>query len=271
MNLLLKALSLIDSGLRRLGGILLSAFRGKTTGQVLLLILGVNGALIGLGLILPDAAEDPTEHFKEFRFLTFFSVLQLLACAALAWMVFHQRHEPSASPRPVRIRIQLTHLWAFIALGFLFLAADDLLLIHEITDKLIHVVGGIKETTATDKIDDFIIALYGLGALALLWMFRREFLPFAKQWAFFVGAFLCLAATIALDLELTTSLIPLIPGSQTLLSDPWRGVLEEVFKLFGEAFFLVAFYGCYLQATTREPHHRPKANQPAERVEEKVS
>lgn len=58
-------------------------------------------------------------------------------------------------------------VWAIIASGFLFLAADEVLRIHENLDQLIHYVFGLKETNLTDRIDDLIVGMYGLVGIGV--------------------------------------------------------------------------------------------------------
>ena len=252
-----KIFSCIDAFLQVVGSFLLRRFEGRTAGQVLVLLICLTTAVIGVALILPGGSENPMAHFEEFRVATFYSVAQLLACSALAWAVFRERQREGNQAPKAPFRLRSLHLWVVISFGFLFLAADDLLLIHEIIDKLIHLVGGIEETTATDKIDDYIIALYAIAALAVLCGFRREFLKFRSLWPYFLAGFLCLGGTIALDLKLTDSLIPLVPTWETILSEPWIGVWEESFKLYGGSFFVAAFYGSYLKVATAKAETAP--------------
>nr|WP_319398940.1 hypothetical protein [uncultured Carboxylicivirga sp.] len=67
-------------------------------------------------------------------------------------------------------------IWLMISKGFTFLALDEILLIHENIDKWIHAFFQITQTHLTDRIDDFIILLYGIVDGLLMIKNRRLFL-----------------------------------------------------------------------------------------------
>ncbi len=96
--------------------------------------------------------------FKEGGLITWVSFLQLLLIAGLSWKVFTlhngvlNRHG-WRSPQMV---------WTIIAVGFVYLACDELTLIHETLDKLIHNFFMMRETALTDRLDDIIVGFYGL-------------------------------------------------------------------------------------------------------------
>ena len=51
-----------------------------------------------------------------------------------------------------------SRVWGLIAGGFVFLAVDEALQIHERLDFVIHKALNIRETALTDRLDDAIIA-----------------------------------------------------------------------------------------------------------------
>jgi hypothetical protein len=129
--------------------------------------LGLVGALLALGARHGNLAR----HFSEGRVGTYASGALLIASAVLAL----------AAARRLTGQT-FARFWIFTAAGFVFLAADELAMIHEKTDKWIHIALGWDRTNPlTDAIDGFIVALYGLVALVWAWRFRERLL--GLRWA----------------------------------------------------------------------------------------
>lgn len=97
--------------------------------------------------------------------ITIVSAIQLLATSMITWKIYKTR----SSQHPSYHHITFSYfVWAIVAAGFLFLAIDEVVEIHEGIDKLIHKVFQIKETGLTDRIDDLIIGVYGLVGIGVL-------------------------------------------------------------------------------------------------------
>ncbi len=134
--------------------------------SVLILLLILNSLAIGLAIIIYK--NTGYNHFGEKGFITILSAVQLLVVSMLSYKIYQARGMMGRSSfwRDPSV------VWAIIASGFLFLAADEVLRIHENLDKLIHYVFGLKETNLTDRIDDLIVGMYGLVGIGVLIAYR---------------------------------------------------------------------------------------------------
>lgn len=163
-------------------------FTAVMLGGTLLLIT----VLIWLGV---EQHVNAAWHFYESRVGTYYSGLLLVTCAALAFAV--------ARVPPRRV----ARFWLVAGAGFLFLALDEMTLIHEGIDKWIHArLGWRDDDPLTDHIDDAIVILY--GAVALVWGFRYRATLLRLRWATLllsIGfiSFLVMAALDVSDLSKT--------------------------------------------------------------------
>jgi hypothetical protein len=140
--------------------------------------IGLGLALVAVAVGVGLAKGDVEFQFGEEGVLTWFSTALLLACSWTAWQVFRRRDGTihTAMWRESRF------LWALIAVAFAFLAADELLKIHETADRVIHDALGFVESRMSDRLDDAIVGAYGLAALGVLALYRAE-LRFARPHA----------------------------------------------------------------------------------------
>ena len=179
------------------------------------------------------------DHFGERGFITFLSTFQLLAIAWISGRIAKAKRDSSDSSKS-----QKTFVWRVISWGFVFLAADEFLSLHEVTDLFIHDIFNLQETGLTDRLDDLIIAGYGIFGVWLLWVYRNEFKHSKTAITLFKKGFFLLFMMIILDLA---------SNEQDLLElffDPKTSNtiqihldhLEDSFKVFAEAFFILAFY-----------------------------
>ena len=210
--------------------------RAATTALVLNCALVSYAILRGLG-----KSGNPGRYFGEGRFTTFFSCAQLLLVAFFAWQTFLNRRRLA----PGRSVFSGPALWAFVAAGFLFLAADDAFKIHERIDIIIHEVFQMQETPFTDRLDDALIALYGVIGFGFLWTYRRELLVFKEILPLLGAGFVSLAASVLCDT---------VSNDQTVLRwffqdapvpkqlNGWFSAGDGAFTLIGEGFFAAAFY-----------------------------
>ncbi|MDH3599684.1 MAG: hypothetical protein OEU26_08630 [Candidatus Tectomicrobia bacterium] len=176
--------------------------------------------------------------FHEGSVLTWLSFLQLVMVAGFSWQLFKLQQNSSIEfdwKEPGR-------LWAIIAIGFLFLAFDEMFKIHETLDQLIHLILRIEETKLTDRIDDLIIGIYGLVGLLVLFRYRQELMKQKPILPFLVAGFLFMLLMVACDM--LTSQNDIISDDRVLL----KFVLaEDSLKLFAEAIFMVGFYHGFRQ------------------------
>ena len=65
-------------------------------------------------------------------------------------------------------------MWLILVFTSLYLAIDEIIMIHENIDFFIHRIFNIEETGLTDRIDDAIVAIYGLCGLIGIYLYRKE-------------------------------------------------------------------------------------------------
>lgn len=208
-------------------------------------LLLLNFLAIAVALAIGLSRGHPGNQFGESKFITKFSALQLLAVGWLAFTIFKARRDPEASA----IWRTNAFLWALIACGFVFLAIDELLKLHERTDRWIHLLFNLRETALSDRIDDIIVGLYGLIGLGVLWYYRAEFKLFRPAIPYFAGGFILLFAMVTVDLLANAKdVIPaLVEKEQIKITLSWLTALEESLKILGEAVFVLAFYRVFRQ------------------------
>ena len=229
------------------------------------LIVLANIAVIIFAITLGEVnTGNPSRYFGEGRFTTAISCAQLLAVAFFAVCIFRARRRAvtTTSVRPSRF------VWLLVAAGFVFLACDDALQIHEQLDYLIRRAFHLPKTPLTDRIDDALIGVYGLIGLAVLWICRREVLQFRRemQWPLIAG-FVCLVLSILCDSatnnrQFLLSIAPDLATAKWL--DGWISTGDGAFMLLGEGFFLAAFALGWRAAASPMPSSLRGKEQPLE-------
>ena len=213
-----------------------------TARRVTITVVAANLIAIALAIVLGlVTAGKPSRYFGEGRFTTIISCGQLLAIAFLSGRLFLMRRPVAAPLGPV----SAAWIWGLIAVGFAFLAADDAFEIHERLDRIIHEAFHTQETAWTDRLDDMIIAAYGVVGVSLLWLFREEILFFTPMRRPLGTGFLCLLASVVCDTISNDDhfLVWLLDDPATgKRLNTWFAVGDGAFTLLAEGFFLVAFY-----------------------------
>ncbi|EYD72473.1 hypothetical protein [Limimaricola hongkongensis] len=202
------------------------------------LFIGV-AALLGLAVGLGLLQGQLDRQFRESGIVTYGSVILL---GLISWTSFaigrirRDRARPLwRDPRAV---------WTAIGAGFAFLALDDLAQVHENLDKLIHSLAGAEATALTDRLDDLIIALYGLAGLLVLWLCRAELKRFGRLLPWLGAGFAILALQVGLDVisnrDEWLDWLAVAEAARPLWRDAMT-ITEEAAKLFAEAAFLSGF------------------------------
>ncbi len=187
--------------------------------------------------------KSPMRYFDETGIISWFSCLQLLILCGLSWYIFG-----------IRKKVEVTglhksphKLWKWIAVGFLYLAIDDIAQIHETLDLLIHQIFAIEETRLTDSMDDIFVLFYSLFGLYVLYIFREEFKHYLGVIHLFAIAFFLKLLMVALDVytndETVFSDWFSNPEPGKILLD-WVQTLEDSFKILAEGVFISAFLAC---------------------------
>lgn len=208
---------------------------------ILALILSVDIIAITIALAL---GRSPEQYFEEGAFITYISFFQLSAVSLLACIVFGIRVGETRSSGWKALPI----IWLIIAIAFIYLSLDEVYEIHENLDFLIHRAFKLRETGFTDRIDDIIVACYGLFGLAILYFQRKEFKKYRDTFPLLKVGFAFMFIMAALD-TLTNRKDIL----QLFISNPytckklflWLEAIEDSFKIIAEGTFMGALYHCF--------------------------
>jgi hypothetical protein len=220
-----------------------------TTKRAMTIALIANGALIVVAISLGLAKTgNPGRYFGEGRFTMAFSCAQLLLVAFFAARTFLARRKLA----PKLGFFSAAWLWALIAAGFVFLAADDGFQIHEHLDVMIHKKFHIHQTSLSDRLDDALIAVYGLIGATVLWVFRRELLKFKRILPPLVAGFACLFISVCFDtISNDEQWLVRFFGDMAVPKQlgGWFSAGDGAFTLLGEGLFVAAFYLVYRAAS----------------------
>ncbi len=228
----------------------------KPTTRPALFAITVNLAIIIFAVVLGivrSKTGNPSRYFGEGRFTTGISCFQLLLTAFFAARIFSVRR--AAFTNAGRNWLSGPVLWLLISAGFVFLAADDAFKIHERLDGIIHSLFHLKQTALTDRLDDAIIALYGLIGIGVLWAFRHELRPMRVMLPPLIAGFAFLAANVFFDtLSDKEDILLRLVGDLRLAKrlQGWSDVGDGACTLMAEGLFAAAFYLGW-KAVRREP------------------
>jgi len=150
------------------------------------------------------------KQFGEWRAFTFYVTFVLATCSVVCWQCSQLRQGGAH------------RLWRLLAIGFGYLAADELCQFHENIDKFVHWLLGQDPKHPryfiTAELDSLILLLYGLVGVYLFLRYRREFLAlrYVVPGGIVVGVLFCLM----LFFDTRCSLLIGVGGT-------WAEVIEE--------------------------------------------
>ena len=178
------------------------------------------------------------DPFDENGVITLLSVCQLLTIAFISCAVWKERNGPG----PIRWKAK-TLIWLIMAVGFLFLALDEKVLIHEGLDRDVHKILHMQETGWTSRIDDFLVGLYGIIGLVTLWFYSKEMPRFPPRLLFLAAGFTALFLCVAADASSSRpDFFTWLVGEQSAhLFQETAEIIEEGCKVLAEALFLTGF------------------------------
>ena len=211
-------------------------------------VIALNTMAIVGTVVVSAPFESVYRQFEDGGFVTYFSVIQLFIISYFACKLFKLRSQPFEHPWRSSAAI-----WGVISLGASFLALDDLLMIHEWLDKVIHGIGQFEETALTDRIDDFIVGGYGLITLGLLTYYRQELKKYSRALPHVVIGFTLMFFMVCIDAITNRDdlLLTIFSPETTAGIMSWIFIPEEGFKVFSEAFFIIAIHLCYRMTSRR--------------------
>lgn len=180
--------------------------------------------------------------FDERGPVTAFSILQLIACSLLTLRMYRLRKEEGFSWKSSAC------IWLIMAAGFIFLALDEKILIHEGLDRGIISFFSLPSNNITTRIDDFIVILYGIIGAAAVWRSRREMFQFPTCCTLLGAGFVALVLHSVADTAGRSDVIGWLldsPAPEQLVM--YAEMFEEITKLVAEAFFVTGFCSAICQ------------------------
>jgi len=186
---------------------------------LLVLCLATVAVLIWLGYAWHN---EPHHYFRERKIGTYLSFVNLLATGGVSALVARR-----LGPAP------FARFWWLMAGLLVWMACDDLFIIHEDMDRAIHALLGLDPNhPITDHLDDLIVASYGMAALALAWIHRAHLASFPWMVMILAVAFGLFAAMVVLDFAHVSK------------------TAEDAFKVVAGTLILVGFLAAWLDTTT---------------------
>jgi len=197
----------------------------------------VTAIVLGFGLELAFGIYKRTP-FDENGVITLLSVCQLLVCAFISLAVWKQRKGPG----PIRWKAK-TLIWLIMGVGFVFLALDDKILIHEGLGRTFHKIMHMHQTGWSTRIDDFLIGVYGVIGLVTLWFYSKEMLRFRRCLQIFGPGFVALLISVFGDASAHRPdfFIWLVGTKYAPVFLDIGEVFDEGGKVLAEALFLTGF------------------------------
>ena len=188
--------------------------------------------------------QNPTAYTGEGDPITWLSFAHLLVTGGLAGGVFYCR---TGGGLDLAVWRQPAFVWLLMALGFLFLAIDEVAKIHESLDRSVHRLLQRPETALSDRLDDAILLGYGLVGVAVLYAYRSELISYRAVLPLVICGFVLFLFMGLLDALVNRPDVFLFmgisqEGSASL--GKWIGGVEEGLKILAEAAFLGAAYTC---------------------------
>ena len=217
--------------------------------SLVLLVFGIDTLMISIAIARAILLErNPMRYFDDGGFISVLSIGQLLFIAYLCWRISILRSQQNSLLTGWK---NPSTFWQVMTAGFIFLALDEGLQIHENIDKNLHKLLNLNPDGVTDILDDLIILMYVIIGLLFLWIFKKELRKFTSALRWFIIGFGFSFLTVALDLftQKTYPLSLLIQNHDKLISI-YTGfqVSEEIAKILAEGAFIVGFCSCLIIA-----------------------
>jgi len=205
------------------------------TAKVFWTLAAIAAAGVVLELVFEMYKRKP---FDENGVVTLTSFAQLLSASFVSFAIWRRRKAGG----PPRLTDKGT-IWLLIALGFLYLATDEEILLHEGAGHGVNKIFGLGETGVWAHLDDMLVGLYGVVGLGALWLYRRELLLFSVCMRLLAAGFVFLALSVAADAasHRPDFFVGLLGRRQGMLAYNLGEDVDELAKLVSEIFFLTGF------------------------------
>lgn len=207
-----------------------------STKNILLGIFTIDLLAIAIAL---NIGSTPDEYFGDGGLITFLSFAQLLFLAAICWDIFRNRKGKKQFNYSNPICV-----WLYLALGYIYLAVDEVLGIHmaifDFISNLLNEAGWMLH------LHNFSVIFYALIGLLILYTFRGEIVKYEDAAALMTVGFLLLIFMVIINLTnriaFVDSIIPDHQSAEIMLG--YINVLVGALKIFTEAVFVGVLTTC---------------------------
>ena len=216
-------------------------------------LLAVTLAL-GTGVVLH---EDPSAYTREGGPVTWLSFAHLIVTGGLAGIVFRLRTSTHDCP-PLRDWRDLRRVWLLLAIGFLFLAVDEVARLHEDSfDPLVHRIFGLQETALSSRLDGMILLGYGALGVMTLYACRRELAAYREVLPLVTCGVILFVFMVGVDM--VTERQDVFRALDVRRWWRWENLrrlmtgMEDALKICAEAMLLGSMYACaFITAARRD-------------------
>jgi len=217
--------------------------------------------------------EDILTAFDEGHYMTYLSVLKILIVSALFFILYVIKRRNKSF---IDIR-SLDLIWLIMGIAFIYLALDELFMVHETLDSYIHSSFKLNETGLTDRLDDFILIAYAVFGMMILYLYRSEILKHRKALPLLILAFITIFVGEFFDLLTNRNdiAIALLSQQTTIESEKISGIpymkctfvansnnvnkfceisgtLEESCEMITSTFLICFAYYCLIETKKQE-------------------
>ncbi len=206
--------------------------------SIYFVIIFVDTACVAMALLL---GVDPQQYPRVLKFITWFSCAHLALIAGVSLCSLYALDYKRVDQED---RSKEAWFWFICCAGFLYLSADEGMGLHQKLDFWLHQWLKVHETSLTDRLDDLIVLIYGIIALFVVLKFYRNVWE-EKNMGFWlmVGFGLFFTMSFFDFLSNDEYFYPFFMEDRSMDKrfGILLGILEDSFKLFAEAAFLIGF------------------------------
>lgn len=211
----------------------------KKMRKIVFWVFLVQGLVLLLALVLGYERDNLDKHFGEDGFVTWFSFFNLLFTSYVFALVFYNTLRNSREENSsIKKSLIYSSVWLAIAIGFLWLSFDEILMLHEKTDKAFHKFFQIEETPLTNRIDDFMVFSYPILGMVILFLSRKGLYAYRKA-LYFLGIGVVFFFIMTVYDFMGKGLSSKYHNTRTLYQ-----VYEESTKVLAEGFLIVSGLYC---------------------------
>ncbi len=211
---------------------------------IIIQIVLLNAIFLTIAILFGLSKGNIKAELGELGLITWISVCQLLFISGTSFKLFTLNNNTLSLQSWKSSQI----LWVIIAMGFIFLALDELIHIHDMFGKQIAQFAFINNPKIASRIDDLIIVVYFSVGIIFLYFFRNEIEKHTKVKPLFLVGFLTLFVMVGIDIipsRIVHFLSIIFHTPYDTIRQTWLPLAKDATKLFTESFFIAGFYNCF--------------------------